>query len=62
MLENSSGMFGSRFAVYTSRPDPIGVFTPGRLSPEVPKRGKIFDFFVLTEPEYSHFSIDYHRV
>ena len=35
-------------------------FTPGRLSPEAPKRSIIFGFFALTEPECSHFSIDYH--
>jgi hypothetical protein len=37
-------------------------FAPERFSLEVPIHGKIFDFFVLTEPEYSHFSIDYHSV
>jgi len=34
--------------------------TPGRLSPEVTKRSKIIDFFVLTAPKCSYLSIDYH--
>jgi len=37
-------------------------FLLGCHSHEAPKRSKIFDYFVLTEPEYSHFSIDYHSV
>ena len=37
-------------------------FTLGRLSLEVPKCGKIFDFFVITAPECSYLSIDYHSV
>jgi hypothetical protein len=38
------------------------IFTSARLSPEAPKHSEIFDFFMLTEPECSHFSTDYHSV